>query len=374
MRMSLKTIAFLGGAVFLTIPAVISGMQFTDAILRRAETSNASRLRDLGELAADQVGRRMHELWRDMEGMARMANIDAPDELRSQFSLLGEIDPRYSWIGAADVAGTVIAASRGMLEGKSVAERPWFRRGLEGPSAADVHGAALLADLMPPTPEPRRFIDFALPIRGPQGEVTGVLGAHFDWNWVRENMGSFKTPGADILLVSRDRKVLYGPADLQDKALSVGSAVAASQATSIALDELWPDGRHYMTVVVPAVQHKNMPSFGWSLIVRAPAGDILQPSRAIVRSFWTMLGAGLLVSLVLLYVFTGWLATPIRHLAATAEKLANGSLKQPPYEETRYLEASRLSAALVRLQSMLYRRSSDYVSGTVTELRRRQGD
>jgi HAMP domain-containing protein len=351
MRISLKNVVFLAGAVFMIAPALVAGSMFTDAFQRRAETSNANRLRVLGELAADQLGRRMYQLWRDVEGMARLADMDAPDEMRRQLSFLGEIDPRFSWIGAANVEGTVVAATRGMLEGQSVAQRAWFRRGLSGPTASDVHEALLLAKLMPPTQEPRRFVDFSTPIRSAQGQVTGVLGAHFDWNWVQENIGSYNAPGVDFLLVSRDRVVLSGPLDLQEKTLSVGSAIAAGQATSISLDELWPDGKHYITAVVPTVQHQNMPSFGWSIMVRADADAVLEPTRAIIRSFWMLLGTGAVVALILFYLFANWLATPLRRLIGSAERLANGDNSQPPYEESRYQEASGLSAALTKLQN-----------------------
>lgn len=353
MRIGLKALIVLGCAVLTLTPALIAGTLFTDAFQRRAETANAARLRVLGELAADQLGRRMYQLWLDVESIARTANMDAPEDLRRDLSFITALDPRYTWIGAADVEGTVVVASQKLLEGQSVAERPWFRRGLNGPVAIDVHEAKLLERLLPAAAESRRFVDFAAPIRTSQGVVRGVLGAHFDWNWVRENLGALQTRGVELLLVSPDRKVLYGPADLQNKTLSVGSAIAAGQATSIALDERWPDGKDYITVVVPTVRFRDMPSFGWSIIVRAETASVLQPTRTIVRAFWTILGAGATASLILLYFFAAWIAQPLRRLIGSAEKLADGTVEAPPYEETRYREASRLSAALVRLQTRL---------------------
>ncbi|MCB8822175.1 cache domain-containing protein [Microvirga rosea] len=355
MRLNLKSAIFLGGAILVVIPALASGLYFANTLQQRVETTNTNRLRSLGELAADQLARRMHQLWRDVEGMARTTNLATPEHLRDQFSFLAQLDPRYSWVGAATIDGKVVAAAQGLLEGQSVAERPWFRRGLNGPSASDVHDAKLLERLLPASPQPRRFVDFSAPIKSQDGNVTGVIGAHFDWNWVGENIGSLATPGVDILLLSRDRTVLYGPADLQGKKLSVGSAIAAGQATSISLDERWPDGRQYVTAVVPNVQFQDMPSFGWSLIVRARADEVFAPVRALIRSFWTVLIIGILCTLVLLYLFAQWVSVPIRRLLASADALANGSANEPVYEETRYEEASKLAAALVRLQSQSMR-------------------
>jgi HAMP domain-containing protein len=355
MRIGIKTLVFVIGALLMLVPAIVAGTMFTSAMQRRAEEANSARLRLLGEIVADQLGRRMRELWQDVEGMARVVRLDNPEEIRRQFTLLGQVDRRYTWIGVADVQGKVIAASQGMLEGASVAERPWFRRGLNGPTAVDVHEAVLLAKLLPATQEPRRFVDFSAPIRNDQGAVIGVIGAHFDWNMVRGIIEAVREQGVDALLVSRDRVVLSGPQELQETRLSEGSAAAASQGTSISLRERWQDGKDYMTAVIPTIQFKDMPSFGWSLIARADLNMVLNPTQSIAQVFWMLLGAGALIGLVLLYLFSAWLAKPLRRLVATAEALASGRADQPPHDETRYEEAARLSAALVRMQTFSIR-------------------
>ncbi|KLK93471.1 hypothetical protein AA309_09170 [Microvirga vignae] len=355
MRIGIKTLVFVIGALLMLVPAIVAGTMFTNAMQRRAEVANSARLRLLGEIVANQLGQRMHELWQDVEGMARVVRLDDPEEIRRQFTLLGQVDRRYTWIGVADVQGKVIAASQGMLEGASVAERPWFRRGLNGPTAVDVHEAVLLAKLLPATQEPRRFVDFSAPIRNDQGAVIGVIGAHFDWNMVRDIIQAVRGQGVDALLVSRDRMVLSGPPELQETRLSEGSAVAAGQGISISLRERWQDGKDYIAAVIPSIQFKDMPSFGWSLIVRADLNTVLDPTRAIAQAFWMLLGAGALVGLVLLYLFSAWLAKPLRRLVATTEALASGHTDQPPHDETRYEEAARLSAALVRLQTFSIR-------------------
>jgi hypothetical protein len=70
-----------------------------------------------------------------------------------------------------------------------------------------------------------------------------------------------------------------------------------------------------------------------------------------------------------------WLATPLNRLAGFAEKLVSGDNRQPPYEETRYQEASRLSAALTNLQTREMRPYQPVkMSDKVTELRRQKGN
>lgn len=356
-RISLRTWVVVGGALLMLIPAVAAGSLYTGALQRRAEELLVDKLTGRGELSANLLARRLHQLWLQVDAFSRSADLAQLDKVREQINFIGDLDQRYSWIGITNVDGRVLASTRGMLEGASVAQRPWFRRGLTGPTAVDVHEAQLLAQLLPQRSEPPRFIDLAAPIRQADGATLGVLGAHLDWRWVVANLASMQAPGIDVLLLSRERTVLYGPADLVNKPLAVGSALSANRATSIVLDERWPDGKDYITVVIPAVGHDNLPSFGWSLLIRQEAGSALGPTRELVRTFWSMLGTGALVALALLILGAQWITTPLRRLASSAESIVNDADAAAPHVETRYDEAARLSDALVKLQNV-GRRSS----------------
>jgi hypothetical protein len=351
-RLSLRTIVFTGGAVLMLVPALIAGTVYTGALQRHAETLLVEKLTSRGELSASLLARRLHQLWQEVEGLSKNIDLGAMPRVRQDIDFVSQLDQRYSWLGVTDVEGKVLASTRGMLEGETVAQRPWFRRGLTGPTAIDVHEAQLLARLMPANPEPYRFIDLAAPLR--RGTQTaGVIGAHLDWRWVVDNLKSLQLPGIDVLLLSRDRIVLFGPADLVNKPLAIGSAQAANRVTSAVLDERWPDGRDYVTVVVPTVGHEDLPSFGWSLLIRQEMQQALGPTRELVRSFWLTLGAGALVALVLLFAGAWWITTPLRRLVSAAEGLLIEGEQNAPYKETRYDEAAKLSGVFVRLQSRL---------------------
>ncbi len=357
-RLSLRSLIFAGGAALMLVPALVAGSLYTGALQRRAEAMQVEKLTARGELSAALFARRLHQLWQEVEAFSRGVDIADLGKVRQEIDFVGRLDRRYSWIGVTDVQGRVLTALGGMLQGESVAQRPWFRRGLTGPTAIDVHEAQLLAKLLPASPEPYRFIDFAAPLRLGEGPPDGVLGAHLDWRWVQENLATLQAPGIDVLLLSRDRVVLYGPPDLINKTLEIGSAQAANRVSSAALDERWPDGKNYITVVLPTIGHADLPSFGWSLLIRQDMDAALGPTRELVRSFWTTLGAGALVALCLLFLGASWIATPLRRLAASSEAMVSDSEAKAPYAETRYAEAERLSSALVRLQSRLWTASS----------------
>lgn len=352
-RLSLRTMIFVGGAALMLVPALVAGSLYTGALQRRAEAMQIEKLTSRGELSASLFARRLHQLWQEVETFSRGIDVRDLGKVRRDIDFIGGLDKRYSWLGVTDVQGRVLASLGGMLEGESVAQRPWFRRGLTGPTAIDVHEAQLLAKLLPASSEPYRFIDFAAPLKRGDGPPDGVLGAHLDWRWVRENLASLQAPGIDVLLLSRDRLVLYGPPDLLNKTLDIGSAQAANRVTSAVLDERWPDGKDYITVVIPTIGHADLPSFGWSLLIRQDLDAALGPTRELVRTFWITLGAGALAALALLFLGASWVATPLRRLAASSEAMVLEAEPQAPYAETRYAEAERLSTALVRLQSRL---------------------
>lgn len=222
---------------------------------------------------------------------------------------------------------------------------------LDTPTAVDVHEAQLLASLLPVSAEPYRFVDLAAPLRH-DGSVAGVIGAHLNWKWVEEGMAALQAPGIDVLLLSRDRTVLFGPTDVVNTRLSVGSAFAASRVSALP-SERWPDGKDYFTVIVPSVGFADLPSFGWSLLVRQNADDAMASTRELIRAFWFILGAGAVVALVLLLCAAQWLRTPLRRLSEAAEAIVVDPGSRPPHQETRFEEAARLSDALAHIQSKL---------------------
>src|SRR5262249_23188819 len=131
------------------------------------------------------------------------------DELQASY-------PNYSWIGFADNDGKVVSATKGMLEGVSVASRPWFQNALLGPTVEDVHDARLLEKLLVPkaSGEPFRFVDVAFPVYDSDGRRLGVLGAHLSWDFAailrRMLLETDPNSTLDLLILSRDGKVLLG--------------------------------------------------------------------------------------------------------------------------------------------------------------------
>lgn len=357
-RWSLRAVVFLGGAALIVLPALVMGSLYAMSLQRRGEELAVERLKMRGEFSANLLARRMYGLWIDV---ARLATIIDPTDVvgtRQQIEFMSRLESRYSWLGIADPAGTVIAAKDRMLEGESVAQWRWFRRGLEAPAAIDNHESEALAGLMPAASAPYRFIAMAAPLKH-DGAVAGVIGAQVNWKWVAESVAAVASTGIDLILLSREGEVLSGPADLVGKPLATVSAQAAGRTASAVVTELWPDGNDYFTVTIPTVGYADLPSFGWSLLIRQNAADALAPTGQLVRSFWITLAEGVLGVLVLLYFAARWLTTPLLRLSAEAETMVENPYSGVLHTETRFDEAARLRDALVRLQSKLMARAEE---------------
>src|SRR5262245_32996048 len=180
---------------------------------------------DLAETAQVLAERLDRTVWNRYREVRTLASLDPlkplwqgdPAALRRVMDQFQESYPDYSWIGYATADGIVRASARGLLDGVSVAARPWFQNGLHGPAIEDVHEAQLLAKVLGPTAsgEPFRFVDIAFPVRDARQKVTGVFGVHLSWEFaasLRQSMLSTidRSNGADLIVLARDGKVLLG--------------------------------------------------------------------------------------------------------------------------------------------------------------------
>lgn len=285
--------------------------------------------------------------------------LDHPDLLRS-LQLRRQARNELVWLGVVDANGTVVQAIDGLLQGQSVAKRPWFVAGKERVFTGDVHEALLLAKLLPANAsgEPLRFIDFAAPIRGRDGQLLGVVGAHASWNWVTntvqaaaQQLGS--SPGAQILVVDRQGAVLYPQALVDQTRLKNSTTNPLPYATVT-----WDDGREYLTsdVVVDAKTDNNL---GWRMVVRQPLDDALAPAHGLRNR---LIGLGVVAAILF-----GLLALPLaRTVSHPIEELAEAARRieqrtgEPQYpQSSRLLEVQQLAHSMRSMTASLLAREQE---------------
>ncbi|KAB2963070.1 diguanylate cyclase [Zoogloea sp.] len=253
----------------------------------------------------------------------RQADFDNPairtflDQVKSSYR-------HYAWMGIADAGGVVAVAAGRLLEGESVAPRPWFIAGQKAPFVGDVHGAVLLASKLPASSsrEPLRLIDFAAPIVDQAGALKGVLAAHASWNWVTEVIAmalpaSAAQDGIEAFVVSGKGEVLYPFA-----AIDHVSIPAVLQGGTSMLITRW--GAEDYLVSSTAVRPVNEHQLGWRVVVRQPVSRALASITDLHRHLF---GLGLLMAAVFVYLsyhLAGRFSQPLGDLARAARCVEQG--------------------------------------------------
>ena len=256
----------------------------------------------------------------------------------------------FAWMGVVDPQGKVIQAVDGLLQGQSVAQRPWFIAARSGVYAGDVHEALLLEKMLPKPPdgEPLRFIDFAAPMRSPVGELLGVVGAHVDWRWVTQTVQSAfdqstQDNGAEILIANTAGVVLY-PQKLAHQfklPAELHSAGPGRRYTQVR----WDDHQDYLTSMV-AVDARTSRNLGWSIVVRQPLDQALKPAHA-MRDRLLALGlvAALAFGAVALHLARQF-SRPIEQLAEAARRIERGDSEAVFPEKGQLTEVEQLGQSL----------------------------
>ena len=331
---SLLATAFALLALALTLVGAVSVQHLASARLRErigGEVAGlAAQIRTLLDAA-------MYERWSDMQVLARIAATVPSDAAgrRAWIEALQQAYPSYAWIGFAQADGTVTASTKSLLEGVSVAARPWFKAGLTGPHAGDVHEAVLLAKLLPPlaSGEPHRFVDVAAPVRDAAGAVVGVIGGHLSWSWAdkvaADTLAAAQTRGARIqaIVLGRDGTVLLGPPGLRGTRLPADTAQPRADASDGHALETWPDGVTYLVGSSRSTGLRDYPGLGWTVRVLQPADAAFAPARTL--SLEIAAGGAAFAAL---FALIGWsvagrIARPLLALTEAAEAAGRDGIR-----------------------------------------------
>ena len=340
---------------FVGVAAIASGAIYT-AISRTALKDYEAELlsnivEERAQSTAQLFARGVWAEWQRVLEMAGTESIAEDDATRAKFDFVVRGGDRISWAGFAGLNGKVIVASDGLLIGETGEGRPWFQRGLEGPFAGDVHDAVLLAQKLPRVGNDLpRFLDLAAPFVDDDGKVAGVVGFHLNAAWANQFLEeTAQLSGIDAVLVNRDGVVVIGPDALMGQAFPLASFGAARAGAEAAVFEDWPDGRKSLSIVVPSVAYRDLPSFGWSLIARINADELKGAQKAFESRILLATGIAAAVVLLLSLGFISFYILPIGRIARTAEAIADGE-DVYPYESRRTSELARLTGAIAKFQ------------------------
>ncbi|MCS6890931.1 MAG: cache domain-containing protein [Rhodovarius sp.] len=311
----------------------------------------AQSLTSAARLLVERINRGLAVQWRDHEALAALvARHGVGGHFPAILDASLALNDRLAWVGVAAPDGRVILGSHRVLEGADVSAQPWFRAGLAGRYAGDVHEAASLRRMLPPRPdgEPFRLIAYASPLRGPDGRLIGVLASHLDWNWIRDLvLGAPLPAGTEAILLAAHGQILAGPPGLDPQPLERLLAAATVEAPRYA-EIAWADGRVYAAVALAVGGAADAPSFGWTLVLRQP----LEGAFLLHATLRAVLGPLVLAALAILLIglfLAQLLANRLRWLAEAALAMAEARLDRPVPQMRVVREMAILSEALARL-------------------------
>ncbi|MBD2153677.1 ATP-binding protein [Leptolyngbya sp. FACHB-16] len=290
-------------------------------------------LHELAYQMADKLDRGMFERYRDIQVAATLDPIyqtASPATQRELLETLQTTYPNYAWIGLTDLQGTVTASTGGLLEGKDVSQRPWFQQAKLAPYVGDVHEAKLLAKLLPnPTNEPLRFVDVSVPVKDPQGQAVGILGAHLSWNWAKEVQQSLLAPieqhrQVEIFILDHTNQILLYPTGFEGDRTTTHIGSLTNATDSQTNTRLFRQ-KGYLESTVQSQGYGDYPGLGWQVYVRQPTQIALAPARMLQLQVLAVgIGVGLLMAL--------WsvqrshrIVAPILRLAAAADAIQRGN-------------------------------------------------
>ncbi|WP_076446877.1 cache domain-containing protein [Roseivivax lentus] len=321
---------------------------------RLLDTALDGAVRVRSDAVAEIFAKSLHDDWIDLEQLAMDIPGTSEEGLRGLMEGVQGDGQRVSWVGYAGTNGIVKAGSGGDFVGENVSDRAWFRNGIRGGFARDVHEPLLLArrDRGTVQEDPLRLLDLARPVRDAEGDIVGVVAMHISFGWAeRAVTETARILGIDAYLISANGEVIVAsdggrptPAELE----ILRTARAGDQSSG---RETWPDGEDYFSSLVSSVGYGDLPSLGWRLVGRIPAAAF-QPTIADLRGTILVTGIGLVSILVLFTsLFVIFFARPFSSLGSVSQKIADGAPAYPPeYRATR--EAAQISAALARLQKL----------------------
>jgi diguanylate cyclase (GGDEF)-like protein len=320
-----QQIILLAGTLCLALVAAAAGGA---AYMGQRQTRDLieQHVADIASAMARTLDRDMFERFREIRNLseARTTREMNPADLRAILTGRQQSMNDYAWIGVADPDGTIIAATQGRLEGRSVAQRAWFQRGKKSPNIGDVRESNMLGELLErPRGKGFRFVEISAPILDGD-RLVGVLGAHLSWTWaadVRRAMLETDTSGGvrDLWILSADGTMLLGP-HLGSKPFG-DAQIRHMKEQGQGYFEMEGGRGEMLTGYAMASGYRDYPGRNWIIVAQQPARDAY---AAVRRLEWRVLVLSLLISvagIALMWSISKRIARPLRALTAAASHL-----------------------------------------------------
>ena len=325
-------LALLILAIVLLLSLLLSSLISHESV-RRLHTEIGQDMADLSMQMVDRLDRDMANRAAYLQVLGSLKTLrepNDPEQIQDLLNRLVEQLPSIAWIGFTDPQGTLMAASGGLLNGMSIAQRPVYMFGRDKLFIGDVHEAVLLATLLPnPSGEAMKFVDISLPVYAYDGSLAGVLAAHLSWGWAKAVSQELLAPterqsNVEFLILSHDHTVLLGPAEMIGQPLVLPGLQRATEAKGYWDEEHWPDGQDYLTAFASSRGYHDYAGLGWIVVARQALDEAYAPARSLSQKI-IILGIALAIVFALLgWFLASYISRPLQRITSAADRLSAG--------------------------------------------------
>lgn len=325
-----RAAAFIGGGtlLFTVLIAWLAGIGHRRELEHQLRTTFDT----LAYQVSDKLERTVYQRYRELQFAAALVrNASTPEQRRQIVEQLQVAAPDFAWIGLADAAGNIVAATSGIFEGTSVDRQEWFLLAQETPHIGALREQPELAALIPETDTevPRRFLALAVPVPAPNGRPGGVLAAHLNWGWARDIQLSVVPAGAKarqmgVTVYSGSRDVLLDSGAFGS--VPPAPALPDGRQTRGATIEALANGSAYLTGYVQSRGFREYRGIGWMTAVRQPLEEAFAPVRSLRQA---IVGAGTVLAAALAtaaWIFARRHSRRLQIIGAAATRIQEGDV------------------------------------------------
>jgi diguanylate cyclase (GGDEF)-like protein len=288
-------------------------------------------------------------LFSQLQPLQRLWQTD-PVELRHALEQLQNSFSDFAWIGFADPEGKVVASTGGLLQGNSVAARPWFKEGLQRLAIGDVHEAILLSSLLTQRAdgEPYRFVDLAVPVRDGDGKLLGVLGGHLNWDWATNLITNVEANDGDtdttLSIIDKNGTVLVGP----EKGHAKYSGDRLTELLKMRRGTFTETSaqQRLLTAFYVGSGHREYQGLNWIVTASQPASVALAAAISSAQMILCIGAVAALMGLALAIFISRRIARPILAITLEADRIGRASGPTMLARQSGSMEVVQLTRAL----------------------------
>jgi len=351
-------------SITLQIPAVVSALiivcsffiiglieiRLTDRLKNRIVERNSG----LARSVAEQLNHEATDLYEKIKTVAEIDRFFRNTENRHQeqtawLSKLKIGSPQFAWIAIVNTNGIVEAATDGILEGKNVSDRYWFKSAIQAPVFGDTQEAVPLESIL--TDSSGRNVHFtkmATPILDASGQVSGIVVAYLYPSWVSNVQTKIFTPdrafsGTNLYIVDAKGRIIFS--DLNEVNLNNLASFKKAFSNNFGAETEFFNGIEALVGFAPTSPLSSS-NPDWIVLAITPtnvAYAIIDETQIGLALFGLIAGAG---GAIFSYIITRRLTKPLACLAEDAERSGNTL-------DTVFLSRSGGSREVVRLSQAL---------------------